>query len=327
MNIVLLGHLVADYETRLKALLPHRCQVDVARTFRNREAAHLLSVADVVIANEWDEELLPAPQLKLLQVGGAGTNGINLSAIPAGVQLCNAFGHERAVAEYATMAVLASFHKLRDLDRSFRSGSWELSPWAGGSAHEELLAKRVGILGLGRVGIETARMLHMLGARVIGCNRSPRSSAELFEHIYGWHELPDFLAACDALIVACALTRETEGLIDRTRLARLSPQAYIINVARGGVIEEEALYIALRDGKLAGATLDVWYSYPTVDNGSPRPSRYAFHELERVTMTPHASAWTSGMLERRVSQIAENVTRLIEGRELINLVYRASERA
>lgn len=105
----------------------------------------------------------------------------------------------------------------------------------------------------------------------------------------------------------------------------MKPAAYLINVARAEVIEEQALFGALKDCRMAGAALDVWYRYP--ENGDQRllPATLHFHELENVLMTPHLSAWTGAMIERRWKKIAANLDALAEGHPLDNVVCQAPE--
>ena len=100
----------------------------------------------------------------------------------------------------------------------------------------------------------------------------------------------------------------------------MKPDAFLINIARGQVIDEDALYAALRDGRLGGAALDVWWQYPTAAEPNRRGSRHPFHELPNVIVTPHNSGWTSGMVRRRWDEIAENIRRFARGDSLINVV-------
>jgi phosphoglycerate dehydrogenase-like enzyme len=139
----------------------------------------------------------------------------------------------------------------------------------------------------------------------------------------GPERLDEFLGRSDFVVIACSLTAETHGLIDRARLARMKPTAVLINVSRGSIVVEDALYQALRSKVIGGAVIDAWYQYPTRDDLTIRPSRYPFHELDNVYMTPHSSAWTLGMVERRWSTIANNLDRLVRGEPLVNVVYRA----
>ncbi|HEV2335280.1 MAG TPA: NAD(P)-dependent oxidoreductase, partial [Stellaceae bacterium] len=125
---------------------------------------------------------------------------------------------------------------------------------------------------------------------------------------------------CDTVALCTALGPETTGLIDARRLALLKPTAFLINISRGQVVDEDALYAALRDGRIGGAALDVWWQMPTAAEPRRRGSRHPFHELPNVIVTPHNSGWTQGMVRRRWDEIADNIGRCFRGESLINLV-------
>jgi phosphoglycerate dehydrogenase-like enzyme len=112
-------------------------------------------------------------------------------------------------------------------------------------------------------------------------------------------------------------------LIGADELARMKPDAVLINVARGPIVGEDALYQALLERWIGGAVLDTWYRYPGPGDQGVRPSRHPFHELANVVMTPHCSGWTEGLIERRFAVIADNIERLRDGRPLLNRVHRA----
>jgi phosphoglycerate dehydrogenase-like enzyme len=107
------------------------------------------------------------------------------------------------------------------------------------------------------------------------------------------------LPLCDAVLISCGLAPETKGLIDARRLALMKPGALLINVARAAIVDEDALYAALKDGHLGGAALDVWWQYPTQSEPERRPSRRLFHELPNVLITPHSSSSTEATADRR----------------------------
>jgi len=109
-------------------------------------------------------------------------------------------------------------------------------------------------------------------------------------------------------------------LIDARRLSLMRSNAFLINIARGHVVDEDALYSALRGRRIGGAALDVWWQYPNAADPERRGSRHPFHELPNVIATPHNSGWTSGMVERRWNEIADNINRFARGDSLINLV-------
>jgi phosphoglycerate dehydrogenase-like enzyme len=115
------------------------------------------------------------------------------------------------------------------------------------------------------------------------------------------------------------VTPETRGLIGARELALKKRSAMLVNVARGEIVDEDALYEALAGGRLAGAALDVWYRYPAAP-GPTLPARRPFHELPNVLMTPHVSGWTEGMLEARAAVIAGPIERVARGEPPVNLV-------
>jgi phosphoglycerate dehydrogenase-like enzyme len=130
------------------------------------------------------------------------------------------------------------------------------------------------------------------------------------------------LSLSDYLAITLSLSPETRGLIDAHRLGLMKPSAYLINVARAEIVDEQALYGALAGGRLSGAALDVWSRYPT-NAGQTMPSNAPFHTLSNVIMTPHISGWTEGMLEARARVIAENIERTARGEAPVNAVATA----
>ena len=117
------------------------------------------------------------------------------------------------------------------------------------------------------------------------------------------------------------LTEATRGLIGPAELARMKPDAVLINVARGPIVDEQALFDALREERIGGAVLDTWYRYPSPDDPAVRPASLPFHELANVVMTPHCSGWTDGLMPRRFGVIGDNLERLRAGSPLLSQVH------
>jgi phosphoglycerate dehydrogenase-like enzyme len=128
------------------------------------------------------------------------------------------------------------------------------------------------------------------------------------------------MGSADAIVNTLPLTDETRGLIGEAELAAMRPVAVILNVGRGAVIDEAALFAALAGRRIGGAIIDTWYVYPGSRHPDPLPARLPFHELDNVTMTPHMSGWTYGTIRRRRETIADNVNRCASGDDLINRV-------
>ena len=282
------------------------------------DLARALAGADVLISLVWNKTFPAAPKLKLIQSPGTGVDFIDFAAIPPGVRVCNCYGHAEGTAEYVMLGLLLWCQKsFVPAHQSFRTErNWRYSGRVNGPINEELYGKTVGILGLGAIGKAVAERAKGFGTRVLGCNRTLREVPHV-DAQFPLARIDEFLAECDFVVIAAALVPETERLIDAKRFAKMKRSAVLVNVGRGHIVEEDALYAALKDKRIRGATLDVWYAYPSKDNLSIAPSRHPFHELDNVWMTPHIAAWTTGMVERRWSAIAENLDRLARGEPLL----------
>jgi phosphoglycerate dehydrogenase-like enzyme len=319
-SVVLFGYNASDRADALRPLLGSRWRiVPVPEGSDRATVAAAFAEADAIFTHRFDGELPPAPRLKLLQVPGAGYDPIDLAAVPRGCAVCNVHEHETGIAEYVLLGMLEWTIGMAAMDRQLRRRDWTGSALKG-PFHAELAGKTLGIIGFGHIGREVAIRARAFGMRIGAVTRTPRPS-ELVEWVVPLSELDARLPACDFLLIACPLTPETRGLIDARRLGLMKRGAVLINVARGDIVAEEALYAALRDKTIAGAVLDTWYVYPSSAEPDPYPSRFPFHELDNLIMTPHASGWTDKLLDRRWRVMAENLDRLAAGQELRNMVH------
>jgi phosphoglycerate dehydrogenase-like enzyme len=318
MKVVFYGSLIHHLPPTLLAKVKTSWKAEAYLESDPKDAlARALADADVLISLIWSASFPPAPKLKLIQSPGTGVDFIDFGAVPPGVRVCNCYGHAEGTAEYVMLAILLWCHvNFLPGARSFREdGSWRFSGRVNGPINEELYGKTVGIVGLGAIGRAVAERARGFGTRVIGCNRTKRDAPGI-DRVYGLDEIDAFLAECDFVVIAAALAPETERLIDAGRFAAMKPSAVLVNVGRGAIVDEDALFAALKDKRIRGATLDVWYAYPSKDNLTIAPSKHPFHELDNVWMTPHTSAWTTGMVDRRWSEIADNLDRLQRGEPL-----------
>ena len=288
--------------------------------------ASRLGAADAVVTQYWTAEVPPTPRIRLLQLPGAGFDAVDFDAVPPGCAICNVYEHEIGISEYIVATLLEREIGIARMDRALRRGVWRDGFVLGAPLHGELHGKTVGFVGYGHIARETARRLAPFGVRVAARTRSPNPAGpggELVADLAGIDRLDDMLPALDYLVITCPLTGATRGLIDARRLARLRPTAVVVNVARGPIVDEQALYDACRDGTIGGAVIDTWYRYPDPSGGLGErclPSRLPFETLANVVMTPHASGWSAGLLERRWTVIADNLLRLERGEPLRNLL-------
>jgi len=264
-----------------------------------------------------------ATRIKLVQVPGAGLDRIDRSGLPDGASLANAYGHETGIAEYVIGAMLALTREFSRVDAALRVGEWR-SQWAVGRqsppAWPELAGKTIGVLGYGRIGQAVAQRLRAFNMKICAIRREIRLATNNDPALVGFPEMMDeVLQRSDYVVICMPATPETIGSIDRRRLGLMKSTAFLINVSRAEIVEEDALYDALAQRSIAGAALDVWYRYPR-QPGPSAPAMRPFHELPNVLMTPHVSGWTDGMLEARAKLIAENIRRVGHGETPLNLV-------
>jgi phosphoglycerate dehydrogenase-like enzyme len=323
MRTLFLGGLAARVAPRILGKMTEQLDTEVLAELTDMQRLiPALAEAEIVVGHIWRADFPEAPRLKLLQAATAGVDMIDLQSLPRGIALCNVFGHEPAIAEYVLMMMLALTHRLLETVAAFRGGSWAAHQPAGGSPHGELLGKTVGIIGYGRIGREVAKRAVAFGCKVIAANRSPIADKEDASEFYPLGELDRMLPQADVVVIAAGLGPETRGLIDAGRLALMQPTALLINIGRAAIVDEEALYRALSGNQLGGAALDVWWQHWTPEHPERRPSRFPFHELSNVLMTPHCSGFTEGTADRRWGDLAANLDRFVRGENLHNIVLR-----
>jgi phosphoglycerate dehydrogenase-like enzyme len=312
---VFAGHL-AD---RVRARLRIPCEVAVAG---DREILTQLGDVDVLVTMAFTREMAAAaPRLRLVQVPGAGLDRIDRTALAPHAALANAYGHDVGIAEYVIGAMLALARSFCRIDADLRRGRWD-SVWSGAPVPlwSELAGKTLGVLGYGRIGQAVARRALAFDMDVLAIRRdASRPDPHGLAFVRGPDALDEVLGRADHLALTLALTPETRGLIGARELALMKPTAVLINVARGEVVDEDALYEALDRGVIAGAALDVWYRYPAGD-APTHPGHRPFHALPNVLMTPHVSGWTEGMMDARAGVIAENIHRTARGEPPVNLI-------
>jgi phosphoglycerate dehydrogenase-like enzyme len=228
------------------------------------------------------------------------------------------------IAEYAVMTMLALGHHLPDLLANQRKSEWPEDRWERFSP-VELRGSTVGIVGYGSIGRQIARLLQDFGATVLATKRNamhPEDTGftpegqgdpggDMVNRLYPPQALRPMLKECDFAVVTLPLTGETLHIIGQGELESLKPSAYLVNISRGGVIDQTALINALKDRKFAGAALDVFTE-------EPLPADNPLWKMPNVILTPHISGVTQYYDERAMSLFTENLHRYLSGLPLYN---------
>lgn len=279
-----------------------------------------IAPADIVVSLRLRRDGGPLPAMRMLHVPGAGLDGIDMAQIPHGTVVCNVFEHEGPIAEFVLASILEWTIGLAGLARDFDDRTWS-DTYRRRRPHGEVQGKILGLIGHGRIGRAVADRARALGIEVIAVDAAV---TEPSDGLLPPQRLSELLAAADYLAIACPLTDETRGLIGAAQLAAMKPSAVLINVSRAEIVDEAALYAALSRNTIRGASLDVWYRYPKGSDDQVAPSERPFHALPNAICTPHSAAWTRELMLRRYRVIGENITALLTGGPLRNVVRPAA---
>jgi phosphoglycerate dehydrogenase-like enzyme len=272
--------------------------------------AERLGEADVVVASMlWKNDLLPqARRLKFIQSISAGVDQYDKDLLRmSGVRLANAAGaNAHAVAEHAMALILA-------LKRHLHTGrdNQAAKKWRGmisdiSAREDELGGKRLLIVGLGRIGARLAKLAKAFDLEVVATRRDAGKGGADADAIYGYAKLHELLPAADIVALTCPLTPQTTNLIDARALALMKPSANLINVARGRVVDEDALIRALQEKRIAAAGLDV-------TREEPLPASSPLWTMPNVLITPHTAGETQRYEDAVIDLLLENLARLWRG--------------
>ena len=321
LKIVFHGQNAANFRQGFEALIAPEHQVlDLSDALDQTGEREHYESADVVIGIKLSADMPQPLKARLFHAPAAGTDAVNTALLPAQCTLANCFGHENAIAEYVIAALLMRHVPLSRADQDLRQQRWTY--WAGRptALRTELGTQTLGLVGFGHIAQTVAHRAKAFGMRVHVANRSAISHP-VVDRSWTLDGLHDFMGTCDAVVVSLPLTENTHGLVGAAAIAAMRSDAVLLNVGRGAVIDEKALYEALQARQIGGAVIDTWYQYPAPTQPECAPSQFDFASLDNVLMTPHMSGWTSGTVRRRQETLADNIGRLSRGEALINVLH------
>jgi phosphoglycerate dehydrogenase-like enzyme len=287
--------------------------VDIVHLTSYEQVQQELGDADIAVT--WSlrpEQFAVAKKLRWIHSPAAAVHQLMFpELVDSNVMLTNARSvHAPVVAEHVIALLFALAKRIPQAVRLQDEHIWgkdRLKP-------VELRGATLGLVGLGSIGREVAKQASALGMRVIAARKSPeKGSVEGVERVFAASHLDQMIAHADYVVIASPRTRETEKLFDAGRLAKLKPEACLINISRGALIDEVALADSLRNRQIAGAALDVFSEEP-LRSDSP------LWDLENLLITPHTAAVTDKLWQRHYALVQENLRRYLAGEPLLGLV-------
>jgi len=255
-------------------------------------------------------------QLRFAQLLSAGVDAVDFSALPEWLTVAsNAGAYATAVSEHAVAMTLSLAKHLPQRHAALAEGRFD--KWAPSLALDGAICT---ILGFGGIGAATARLMTAFGARIYAVNRSGRTT-EPAEFVGSLADLDEVLAVADVLVISLPLTLATRGLIGARELALMKPTAIFVNVARGPLVDQGALYEHLRAHPEFSAGIDTWWTEPA--GGGPFRTDYPFLDLPNVLGSPHNSSIVPGTMLSAARLAAENVRRYLRGEAITGVVRRS----
>lgn len=261
------------------------------------------------------EVVIQSPRLRWLHLTSAG---VDLALMPevlrrSDLTLTNSSGaFDAPVSEFVLALILAIAKRLPTYQDAQEQCRWDRAV-----ENADVQGSTVVVLGLGHIGSRVARLVSALGMRVIGVRRSPGGMLAGVSSVVGPERLADVAREADYLVITAALTASTRGLVSREVLGGMKQAAWVINVARGEIVDEEALFDALTAKRIAGAALDVWWT-------EPLPARSDWWQLPNVIATPHVASSSPSLRHRTTELFLENLRRWKAGTTLLNVIDRES---
>jgi phosphoglycerate dehydrogenase-like enzyme len=287
---------------------------DAQRTKTLRRAEALLSweLAKEIPAGAFEQP----SRLRFVQMLSAGVDAVDFSALPDSLVVAsNAGAYARAMSEHVVAMTLSLAKRLPQRHAALVAGRFD--KWLPAQTLDGAICA---ILGFGGAGSATARLMRAFGARIYAVNRSGRTG-EPVELAVTLADLDLVLAAADVLVVALPLTGATRGLIGRRELALMKPTAILVNVARGAIVDQGALYEHLRTHPEFSAGIDTWWNEPA--GQAPFRPDYPFTDLPNVIGSPHNSSIVPGAMLSSARLAAENVRRFLRGEQVTGVIRRA----
>lgn len=310
----------------LNAIQNVDCEIVFPKNGSEEELMGLAKDADVIIVGGGVGRISGkivenASRLKLIQAFGAGVDGLPFDSIVSrgNVLVASTSGTNAVtVAEHVFALILALCKHIVYQHNLLKDGTWHRL------VSTDLFGKTIGIIGLGSIGTEVAKRAKAFGMRVIAIKRHPERTnvgASYADSVEGPNKLIEVLRESDFIVLCLPSTPETQGIIGEKEFRSMKKSAYFINVSRGTVVDEGALYRALKERWIAGAGIDTWYNYPPCPEHNKvfccyPPSRVGIQLLDNVVMTPHVGGLSAESIERSIKLVAANIEKIAKGEEV-----------
>ncbi len=282
----------------------------------------LLKEAEGVVGGHFSEdEIKSAKNLRIIFVPWTGVNMLPWNVIKnRGIIVTNTHSNAESVAEHAVALCMALMGRIVEYHNDLSKGIWHGFPVKMPSSDFwiPLHSKTCGIVGIGNIGKNIAKILKAFDCHVIGFKKHPTESLPEYTDEVST-SLNDVISRSDIVFIAIPLTPETKGMLSWKVLSKMEGK-FLINVSRGEIVDEEALYRSVKEGILAGVAIDTWYQYPSEKENVTLPSKYPIHSFKNVVISPHISGVTKESVYGMIKDTIENIKEYLRTGKALNRV-------
>lgn len=293
--------------------------------------------ADVLVGSRFREEIVSAAaRATVVIIPFAGPEASELALLKRFPQLtvCNSHYNAPFVAEHAMALLLAVAKQLLPYDRALRAGLWRAEEYSHAQERSRparkalpsmaLAGKTITVLGYGAIGSRVVEHARGFKMKVMVVRKNVDSGPTDVDFLGTPDDLKQILPQTDALVVCVPLTNETRHMLGAEHWRLMKPDAVVVNVSRGDVLEERAFYEVLETGEIAGAGIDAWYQYPAGVGQVQFPSKLPFHMLDNVVLSPHRAGDTDERSKAQIADVAQQLNQLCAGKGPSNILWRAA---
>jgi lactate dehydrogenase-like 2-hydroxyacid dehydrogenase len=312
MKILFFDSLNEYWQNKLQILEKEFPETKFIRVEDQNQRIRLLKDADAVVCGRITEEQLEnAPALKAIFVPFTGIDSFPVEYIHRkNILISNTHANSKYVAEHAVTLALSVMGRVVEFHEDLYRGKWNLFRLTQSNYWTTIQGKTCSVIGYGEIGKHIARMLKGFDCKIVAFKKYVTPNLPYADYVTG--DLTDAIKRGEIIFICLPLSKDTNNIISKDLLMKMTGK-FLVNIGRGALVDEEGLYISLKDGILGGAGLDVWYNYPGRKNPEPvLPSNYPIHELRNVVMSPHKSGLTRESINGMTDDVVENIKTFIK---------------
>lgn len=322
LKVLLVTKLSREQIAYLKSKIEPKYEFIEPDQYTKEELVKLSKDADILLGDVIYKEMLEGNKIKFIQVPWAGVDKLDYELLNEfDIPVYNSHSNALPVAEFAVGLLLSIAKKIPYHDKLLRQGDWNRRQLEGENKENQnssyISNKTIGFIGYGNIGRTIGRLIQGFNPNIMVIVSDKNRKYEEVSFVGDHSDLDYVLENSDYLVIASALTDKTKHMINSKNISKMKDTAYIINISRGLIIEEEALYNAVKNRTIAGAAIDTWYNYPTRSLGTTNPSNYDFSQLNNIILSPHRAAQCIGGFPY-FDHAIENLEAYYNGEELIN---------